>query len=68
MELISKLPENYTHLQIGNSKYTIKQIADSEELFNKIRSTDVVSYYFTDYYHGSTRNSKQINFSDIEKP
>lgn len=67
VELISKLPENYTHLQIGNSKYTIKQIADSEELFNKIRSTDVVSYYFADYYHSSARNSKQINFSDIEK-
>lgn len=67
VELISKLPENYTHLQIGNSKYTIKQIADSEELFNKIRSTDAVSYYFTDYYHSSGRNSKQINFLDIEK-
>lgn len=67
VELISKLPESYTYLQIGNSKYTIKQIADNEELFNKIRSKDIVSYYFTDYNHSNGRNSKQINFSDIEK-
>ena len=67
VELISKLPESYTYLQIENSKYTIKQIADNEELFNKIRSTDVVTYYFTDYYNSNGRSSKKINFSDIEK-
>ena len=67
VELISKLPENYTYLQIGNSKYTIKQIADSEELFNKISSTDVVSYYYTDYYNSNGRSTKKVNLLDIEK-
>ena len=67
VELISKLPESYTHLQIENSRYTIKQIADNEQLFDKIRSKNIVYYYYTDYYHNNVREGKQINFSEIEK-
>lgn len=67
VELISKLPESYTHLQIEDSRYTIKQIADNEQLFDKIRSKNIVYYYYTDYYHNNVREGKQINFSEIEK-
>lgn len=60
------------HIKIGDSKYSIKDIAANEKLFEKLIASKHITYTYIDtnggYYGGQTRqDSLEISFGNIEK-
>lgn len=64
--IYEKLTTGTFAIIVDDTEYQLSQIADDANLFEKLISKDEVEYAYNDYYRNH-RNSKNLNFQDIEK-
>ena len=65
--IYEKLPNGTFAIIVDDTDYTISQIADDAELFEKLISKDTIDYKYSNYYNNSRKDDLYINFHDIEK-
>lgn len=65
--IYEKLTNGTFAIIVDDTDYTLSQIADDAELFEKLISKDTIDYKYSNYYNNNRKDDLYINFHDIEK-
>ena len=65
--IYEKLTAGTFAIIVDDTDYTLSQIADDAELFEKLISKDTIDYKYSNYYNNCRKDNLYINFHDIEK-
>ena len=65
--IYEKLSTGTFAIIVDDTDYTLSQIADDAELFEKLISKDTIDYKYSNYYNNNRKDDLYINFHDIEK-
>ena len=65
--IYEKLTTGTFAIIVDDTDYTLSQIADDAELFEKLISKDTIDYKYSNYYNNNRKDDLYINFHDIEK-
>ena len=65
--IYEKLTTGTFAIIVDDTDYTLSQIADDAELFEKLISKDTIDYKYSNYYNNNIKDDLYINFHDIEK-
>lgn len=65
--IYEKLTAGTFAIIVDDTDYTLSQIADDAELFEKLISKETIDYKYSNYYNNNRKEDQYIDFHDIEK-
>lgn len=65
--IYEKLTAGTFAIIVDDTDYTLSQIADDAELFEKLISKDTIDYKYSNHYYNNKTDDQYVDFHDIEK-
>lgn len=65
--IYEKLSNGTFAIIVGDTDYTLSQIADDAGLFEKLISKDTIYYKYSNHYYNNRKDDQYIDFHNIEK-